>query len=266
MAGGALCCAKQRSTATNTSRVRNENESLDRVRMIFNLPDRRNRVLAGIVGWHHRTTANGRMPDLVDRTSLTATRRTFLEVGARRFYLECPQGSAYCATTTRSSAKIAEKLHGKARPAAELPPSCRVNPTRDLPLSNLMRVAVKRSCSRYNAGHLTNQKSGRTNSLRIGAHSRLAGQNFKSVIRNPNSEITAMPDTSQLRLLILGAHPDDAEFHAGGLAAIYREAGHHVRMISVTNGESGHFRISGKELVNIRRSEARAAGKVIGAT
>lgn len=74
-----------------------------------------------------------------------------------------------------------------------------------------------------------------------------------------------MPDT-HLRLLILGAHPDDAEFHAGGLAAIYREAGHHVRMISVTNGESGHFRISGKELANIRRSEARAAGKVIGAT
>lgn len=74
-----------------------------------------------------------------------------------------------------------------------------------------------------------------------------------------------MPE-NPLRLLILGAHPDDAEFHAGGLAAIYRQAGHHVRMISVTNGESGHFRISGKELANIRRTEARAAGKVIGAT
>jgi LmbE family N-acetylglucosaminyl deacetylase len=72
--------------------------------------------------------------------------------------------------------------------------------------------------------------------------------------------------SAPLRLLILGAHPDDAEFHAGGLAAIYREAGHHVRMISVTNGESGHFRISGKELANLRRIEARTAGKVIGAT
>src|SRR5579872_2922642 len=69
-----------------------------------------------------------------------------------------------------------------------------------------------------------------------------------------------------LRLLILGAHPDDAEFHAGGLAAIYREAGHVVKMVSVTNGESGHFRISGKELADIRRIEARAAGEVIGAT
>ena len=69
-----------------------------------------------------------------------------------------------------------------------------------------------------------------------------------------------------LRLLILGAHPDDADYHAGGLAAIYREAGHVVKMVSVTNGESGHFRISGKELTAIRRAEARAAGEVIGAT
>src|SRR5260221_9831029 len=69
-----------------------------------------------------------------------------------------------------------------------------------------------------------------------------------------------------LRLLIVGAHPDDAEYHAGGLAAIYREAGHTVKMVSVTNGESGHFRISGEELANLRRAEARAAGKVIGAT
>ena len=68
-----------------------------------------------------------------------------------------------------------------------------------------------------------------------------------------------------LRLLILGAHPDDAEYHAGGLAAIYRDAGHVVKMLSVTNGQSGHFRISGKELADIRRAEARAAGEVIGA-
>ena len=42
-----------------------------------------------------------------------------------------------------------------------------------------------------------------------------------------------------LRLLILGAHPDDAEFHAGGLAAIYRQRGHTVKMVSVTNGGAG---------------------------
>ncbi len=68
-----------------------------------------------------------------------------------------------------------------------------------------------------------------------------------------------------LRLLILGAHPDDAEYHAGGLAAIYRGLGHKVRMISVTNGGAGHHRYSSEELVQIRRREAAAAGAVIGA-
>ena len=67
-----------------------------------------------------------------------------------------------------------------------------------------------------------------------------------------------------LRLLILGAHPDDADYHAGGLAAIYSRAGHTVKMVSVTNGQSGHYRISGKELADIRQAEARAAGAVIG--
>ncbi len=67
----------------------------------------------------------------------------------------------------------------------------------------------------------------------------------------------------QLRLLILGAHPDDAEFHAGGLAALYHELGHIVKMVSVTNGGAGHHRLGSEELVQIRRKEAAAAGAVI---
>ena len=67
------------------------------------------------------------------------------------------------------------------------------------------------------------------------------------------------------RLLILGAHPDDAEFHAGGLAARYRERGHVVKMVSVTNGAAGHHRIGPDELTAVRRAEAAAAGRVIGA-
>lgn len=72
-----------------------------------------------------------------------------------------------------------------------------------------------------------------------------------------------MPDP--LRLLILGAHPDDAEFHSGGLAALYAAAGHHVRMFSLTNGESGHHEMPGPKLVERRRAEAAAAARVIGA-
>lgn len=68
-----------------------------------------------------------------------------------------------------------------------------------------------------------------------------------------------------LKLLILGAHPDDAEFHAGGLATIYRQLGHQVRMISVTDGGAGHHERPADELCQIRRAEAAAAGNVIGA-
>lgn len=69
----------------------------------------------------------------------------------------------------------------------------------------------------------------------------------------------------KLRLLVLGAHPDDAEFHAGGLAANYVAMGHTVKLVSVTDGGAGHHRRSSAELVLLRREEARRAGKVLGA-
>src|SRR5262245_52717272 len=68
-----------------------------------------------------------------------------------------------------------------------------------------------------------------------------------------------------LRLLIIGAHPDDADYHAGGTAALYRAAGHVVKMVSLTNGDAGHQTLRGADLARRRREEARAAGAVIGA-
>jgi N-acetylglucosamine malate deacetylase 1 len=69
-----------------------------------------------------------------------------------------------------------------------------------------------------------------------------------------------------LRLLVLGAHPDDAEYHAGGLASVYRELGHVVKMVSLTDGSAGHHWRSPATLGEMRRAEAAAAGCVIGAT
>jgi LmbE family N-acetylglucosaminyl deacetylase len=74
-----------------------------------------------------------------------------------------------------------------------------------------------------------------------------------------------MGATEPLRLLVLGAHPDDAEYHAGGLCALYAARGHVVRMISVTAGDAGHQRLRGAPLAAIRREEARNAGRVLGA-
>src|SRR5918912_375689 len=68
-----------------------------------------------------------------------------------------------------------------------------------------------------------------------------------------------------LRLLVVGAHPDDADYHAGGTAALYRAAGHEVRLVSLTNGDAGHQTLRGPELARRRRAEAAAAGAVIGA-
>ena len=64
-----------------------------------------------------------------------------------------------------------------------------------------------------------------------------------------------------LRLLILGAHPDDAEFYAGGLASIYRQLGHSVKMASITDGSAGHHTLERQELAEIRRREATKAAR-----
>jgi LmbE family N-acetylglucosaminyl deacetylase len=69
----------------------------------------------------------------------------------------------------------------------------------------------------------------------------------------------------QPRLLVLGAHPDDAEFHAGGLILRYRELGRPVRIVSVTNGAAGHHRLEPDELTRTRRAEAEAVSRLSGA-
>ena len=73
-----------------------------------------------------------------------------------------------------------------------------------------------------------------------------------------------MNPEAPLRLLVIGAHPDDAEYKAGGLAALYRTLGHNVKFISVTNGEAGHHMMSGPALVERRKAEAEAAATPLG--
>lgn len=67
-----------------------------------------------------------------------------------------------------------------------------------------------------------------------------------------------------LRILIFGAHPDDPEFGAGGIAALYSQQGHRVKMVTLTNGDAGHHQLSGPALARRRREEAAAAGACLG--
>jgi len=68
----------------------------------------------------------------------------------------------------------------------------------------------------------------------------------------------------KLRIIVFGAHPDDCDLGAGGTAALWARAGHHVRFVSVTNGDAGHQTMAGAALARRRRAEASAAGAVLG--
>src|SRR3954470_9524801 len=48
-----------------------------------------------------------------------------------------------------------------------------------------------------------------------------------------------------IRVICFGAHPDDCELKASGVAALWAEKGHKVKFVSVTNGDVGHWRESG---------------------
>lgn len=74
-----------------------------------------------------------------------------------------------------------------------------------------------------------------------------------------------MAELSHARILMFGAHPDDAEVFAAGLLIRHCQRGSTVRIISVTDGRSGHHAIEPSRLVQIRRQEAERAGALIGA-
>ncbi|HTL53239.1 MAG TPA: PIG-L deacetylase family protein [Planctomycetota bacterium] len=74
----------------------------------------------------------------------------------------------------------------------------------------------------------------------------------------------AAPAKKRLRILVIGAHPDDCEICVGGTGALWAEQGHLVRFVSATNGGTGHHAIGGIELVRRRLQEARNAARALG--
>ncbi len=84
------------------------------------------------------------------------------------------------------------------------------------------------------------------------------------------SEVRAQSANSQedgkLRIICFGAHPDDAEYKSGGVAALWAKQGHHVKLVSVTNGDIGHWREAGGALAKRRTAESSAVAKKLGVT
>jgi hypothetical protein len=74
----------------------------------------------------------------------------------------------------------------------------------------------------------------------------------------PSSAI-APADDGKLRIICFGAHPDDCELQAGGTAMLWAAEGHHVKFVSVTNGDIGHWREAGGPLAVRRKAEVAQA-------
>ena len=68
-----------------------------------------------------------------------------------------------------------------------------------------------------------------------------------------------------LRIIAFGAHPDDAEFQLGGCAIKWAQLGHKVKLVSVTNGDIGHWKMAGGPLAKRRTAESKEAAKRMGA-
>lgn len=73
-----------------------------------------------------------------------------------------------------------------------------------------------------------------------------------------------LPEDGKLRIIVFGAHPDDAELDAGGTAAKWAAEGHHVKFVSLTNGDIGHAEMAGGELARRRAREVEAADRILG--
>ena len=67
-----------------------------------------------------------------------------------------------------------------------------------------------------------------------------------------------------LRIIVIGAHPDDADLCAGGTAALWAGMGHQVKFLSLTNGDAGHQDMGGGALAKRRRAEAVESARRLG--
>lgn len=72
------------------------------------------------------------------------------------------------------------------------------------------------------------------------------------------------PDDGKLRIICFGAHPDDCELQTGGVGAMWAAKGHHVKLVSVTNGDIGHWREAGGPLALRRKQEAEGTARILG--
>ena len=82
-----------------------------------------------------------------------------------------------------------------------------------------------------------------------------------SILRSVSAQGTP---ARTLRIIALGAHPDDAELKFAGTAALFAAQGHKVKLVALTNGDVGHFSQAGGPLAQRRKAEVEACHKQLG--
>jgi len=78
--------------------------------------------------------------------------------------------------------------------------------------------------------------------------------------------LIAQNSKEKSRIIVIGAHPDDCEYAAGGTAALLSNMGHAVKFVAVTNGDAGHQTMKGQELAARRYLETQEVAKRLGVT
>ncbi|CAN5719240.1 hypothetical protein BH10BAC3_BH10BAC3_19500 [soil metagenome] len=71
-------------------------------------------------------------------------------------------------------------------------------------------------------------------------------------------------EKSKVRVIMIGAHPDDCDQDGGGTAILFAKMGYAVKFVSVTNGDAGHQTMVGVPLAKRRLAEAKEAGRRFG--
>lgn len=67
-----------------------------------------------------------------------------------------------------------------------------------------------------------------------------------------------------LKVIMIGAHPDDCELKAGATATLWAEQGAKVQVMSLTNGDAGHHISGGGQLARRRMQESERSAEILG--
>jgi LmbE family N-acetylglucosaminyl deacetylase len=71
--------------------------------------------------------------------------------------------------------------------------------------------------------------------------------------------------SAQVRVLAIHAHPDDIEFQCAGTLALLKQRGCHITIATMTAGDGGSAEMGAEEIARVRRGEAQAAARLLGA-